>query len=205
MPSLVARHRVDREVAALEVVLQRHVGRGEELEAAIAAAVLALGARERVFLVRVRMQEHREVLADGHVARGEHHLGRGADHHPVAVGDRAAEQLVAHRAADAVDGVRAAAGDGASGVVARGGPLGGRSAAAVLAEHVEVRRDGLGRRATTAPTASSDVGTRPNTGGKGPVAHVVARHRQQVVAAHQPPGRISSASACSRAAAGRAR
>src|SRR5690349_14813558 len=45
-----ARHRVDREVAPAQVVLERDFGRREELEPAIAAAVLALGARERVFL-----------------------------------------------------------------------------------------------------------------------------------------------------------
>ena len=100
---LVARDRVDREVAAREVLLERHVGRGVELEAVIAARGLALGARERVLLVRLRMQEHREIPADGLVAELDHLLGRRADDDVVAVLHRQAEQLVAHRAADGVD------------------------------------------------------------------------------------------------------
>ncbi len=63
-PLLVARHRVDREIAAREVLVEGHIGRDEELEAAVAAAVLALGARQRVLLVRLRMQEHRKIAAD---------------------------------------------------------------------------------------------------------------------------------------------
>ena len=95
--------RVDREVAAREVLLQRHVGRGVELEAVIAARGLALGARERVLLLRFRVQEHREILADRLVAELHHLLGRRADHDVVAVLHRQPEQLVAHRAADGVD------------------------------------------------------------------------------------------------------
>ena len=100
---LVLRHRVDRQVAALEVLLERHVGSGVELEAVIAARGLALGARERVFLFRLRVQEHREVPADGLVAELHHLLGRRADHDVVAVLHRQPEQLVAHGAADGVD------------------------------------------------------------------------------------------------------
>ncbi len=62
---LVARHRVDRQIAAGEILGERHVGRGEELEAAIAAPVLALRARQRVFLAGVAIEEDREVAADG--------------------------------------------------------------------------------------------------------------------------------------------
>ena len=78
------------------------LGLGVEGEAAIARAGLALGARERVLLVRVRMQEHREVAADGDVAVVEHVLDVGADDDPVAIDDRMAEQRIAHRAADEV-------------------------------------------------------------------------------------------------------
>ena len=65
---LVARDRVDREIAAREVLLERHVGRRMELEAVIAARGLALGARERVLLVRFGMKKNREILADRTVA-----------------------------------------------------------------------------------------------------------------------------------------
>ena len=48
-PSAAARHRVDRQVAPREVVLERHLRRGEELEAAIAAGrACARCARARI-------------------------------------------------------------------------------------------------------------------------------------------------------------
>ncbi len=53
-------HGVDGEVAPLQVLLQGHVGREQRGEAAIAGRDLALEARQRVLLVRLRMQEHRE-------------------------------------------------------------------------------------------------------------------------------------------------
>ena len=61
VPSSALRDGIDREVAALEVLFERDVGRGVDDEAVVAAAALALGARERVLLVRLRMQEDREV------------------------------------------------------------------------------------------------------------------------------------------------
>jgi hypothetical protein len=102
MVALVPGDGVDGEVAAPQVVLQRDVGRGVDGEALIAAAALALGAGERVFLVRLGMQEHREVLADRLEALLDHLLRGGADHHPVAILDLQAEQLVADGAADDV-------------------------------------------------------------------------------------------------------
>jgi hypothetical protein len=62
--------------------------------------VLALGARERVLLVRLRMQEHGEVAPDGPVTGGEHDLRRRADHHVVAIDDGTPEELVANRSTD---------------------------------------------------------------------------------------------------------
>src|SRR6185312_3952057 len=97
---------VDGEVATREVVLQRHVGRGVEAETVVARPRLALGARQRVFLAGVGMQEHREILADRLVALRQHVFGRRADHHVVAIEMRAAQQLVAYRAADQVHAVR---------------------------------------------------------------------------------------------------
>ena len=100
---LAARHRVDRQVAPREVLFQRDIGRREELEAAIAPSVLALGARERVFLVRFRMQEYREVAAHRAESRRQHRLRRHADDDVVTVGDSAAEKFVADDTADLVD------------------------------------------------------------------------------------------------------
>ena len=100
---LVARHRVDREVAAREVLLERHVGRDEELEAAVAAAVLALGARQRVFLARLRMQEHRENRGRPAGSPTRSAFPASPPRRPSRDRRRAAEQFVAHRAADAID------------------------------------------------------------------------------------------------------
>ena len=91
---------IDREVAARQVLRQRHIGRGMEGEAVITAAALALGARQRDLFARLWMQEDREVLANGLVAQGQQLLGRAAHSHPVAVADRLAQQAVAHGAAD---------------------------------------------------------------------------------------------------------
>ena len=102
-PVGVARHRVDREVAALQVVLERDVGREMQLEAAIARPGLALGARERVLFAGFRVQEYGKIAADLAVAEVHHLLRRRADHDPVAFADRPAEQLVANRAADQID------------------------------------------------------------------------------------------------------
>ena len=101
-PSLVLGHRVDGQVAAREVLLERDAAVGVELEAVVAGAGLALGARERVLLVRLGMEEHREVAADGEVAERAQLVGIGADDDPVAVADRQAEQCVANRAADQI-------------------------------------------------------------------------------------------------------
>ena len=96
------RHRIDRQVAARQVLLERHVGRGVESEAAVAGRRLALGAREGVLLLRLRVQEDGEVAADGRVAGGRHLIGCGPDDDPVAIDPAASEQRIAHRATDYV-------------------------------------------------------------------------------------------------------
>ena len=98
--------RVDREVAARKVLIQRHVGRGVEDEALVAAAGLPLGARQRVLLSSAGVQEHRKVRADRPEAGGNHRLRRRADDDVIAVADRHAQQPVADRAADEEDGSR---------------------------------------------------------------------------------------------------
>ena len=102
-PVLAPRHRVDREVAPLQILLERHIGRREELEPAVSVAMLALGSRQRVFVLRFRMQEDGKVAADRTKARREHDLRGGADHGEIAVGVLATQQFVAHGAADAID------------------------------------------------------------------------------------------------------
>ena len=49
------------------------------------------------------MQKHGEVAADRHEAAARHVLGRGADHDPVVVAGRQAEQCIAHRSAHDID------------------------------------------------------------------------------------------------------
>ena len=176
-PCVVARHRVDREVAPREVLLERHVRRGEELEAAIAAAVLALGARQRVFLARLRMQEHREVAADRPVAGREQHLRRARRRRPSRGRRRAAEQLVAHRAADAVD-VRSGCGRRTRHrAFARGGPLAGL-AAAVRAERVVARRARPRARATSARPLRATSARCRTPAGNGPSHTLSTLHRR---------------------------
>ena len=50
---LVAGHGVDRQIAAGEILGERDVGRREELESPVSAAVLALGAGQRIFLAGI--------------------------------------------------------------------------------------------------------------------------------------------------------
>ena len=71
----LARNGVDGEIAAAQIVFQRHVDTGMEGEALVAVAGLALGAGERVFLFGARMQEHRKIAAHGHEAPARHILG----------------------------------------------------------------------------------------------------------------------------------
>jgi hypothetical protein len=82
--------------------LERDLRRCVHLEARVAAAALALRAGEGVFLLRLRVQEHREVAPHLRVARVEHRPWRGADHYPVAFAYGKAEQFIADRAADQV-------------------------------------------------------------------------------------------------------
>jgi hypothetical protein len=63
-PACVLGDRIDGEVAAAQIILQRHLGTGVEGEAGIAAAALALGARQGVLLLADRVQEHREIGTD---------------------------------------------------------------------------------------------------------------------------------------------
>jgi hypothetical protein len=99
----VFRHRVDGQVAAAQVVLERHLRRRVERERVIAAAGLAFGPRQCVLLAGLRMQEYRKILADRLVAEAAQVVRARADDDVVAIADRQAEQAVTHRAADEID------------------------------------------------------------------------------------------------------
>ena len=90
----------ERNCAAGEILFQRDVGVGMADEAVVAVAALALGAGEGVLLAAFGVKEDREILTHRAEAARQHLGGRGADHHPVAVLHRSAEQGIAHRAAD---------------------------------------------------------------------------------------------------------
>src|SRR3990167_6676367 len=96
-------HGVNGQVTANQVVFDADVRAGEEGEATVALAGFALGAGEGVFLARLRMEKHREVVADRAKTLGQHLFNRSANYQPVDVGDRLAEQAVAHGAADLVN------------------------------------------------------------------------------------------------------
>ena len=108
---LVHRHRVDGQVTATQIVFQRHIRRGMKRKPGVAAAALALGAGEGIFLFGPRVQEHREVLADGLESGGNHLPRRRANDHIVAVRRRQTKQPVAHRTTDEI-GFHAAIIDG---------------------------------------------------------------------------------------------
>ena len=66
-------------------------------------SLLALGARQCVFILAAGVQEYREILTHLLVALAEQVFGPGADNHPVALNDRVTEQGIAHRAANQID------------------------------------------------------------------------------------------------------
>ena len=91
---------VDGQIAAGEVVFKCDVGCRMESEAVVAVAGLALGTRQGVLLVRLRVQEDREIPPDRPEAAGKHFFGRGTDDHVIAVVAGAAEQFIADSAAN---------------------------------------------------------------------------------------------------------
>ena len=100
---------VDGQVAAAQVFFQRDIAAGVERKALVAAARLALGARQRVFLFGARVQENGEVTAHRDEAAAGHVFGRGAHHDPVVIAGAQAKQGITHRPAhdihlQAVDG-----------------------------------------------------------------------------------------------------
>jgi len=94
---------VDRQVAALEIVLERDGRRGIEREARVSGGRLTLGTRKRIFLAGARMQEYGEVLPDPPKPTRFELFGRCADNDPVALLDGQAEQCVTDCAAYLVD------------------------------------------------------------------------------------------------------
>ena len=84
-PVCVCSYGIDSQIAARQVFFQRHIRAGIYRKALIAAPALALGARQGVLLVRLRVQKHRKVAPHGGKALLQHLFGRSAHHQPVAV------------------------------------------------------------------------------------------------------------------------
>src|SRR6185437_4283467 len=97
------RNRVDRQIAAPQILLEGDIGRELRLEAAIARSDLALEARERVLLMRLGVQEHRELAPDRREAARDELGAIRADYDPVPLAYRAAEESVPHGPAHQVD------------------------------------------------------------------------------------------------------
>ena len=93
---------VDGEIAASEILLQRDFACRVHRESLVSTACLALGAGERILLVGLRMQEHREILAYWAEALLHHLIGVASNDDVVVILDRQAEQLVPDRPADAI-------------------------------------------------------------------------------------------------------
>ena len=96
------RHGIDGQVAARQILLQRHIGVGVKDEATIARRGLAFGTRQGVLFMRLRVQKDGKILAHRRVSGSHHVLRCGANHHEVTILHRQAEQSVTDRAADQV-------------------------------------------------------------------------------------------------------
>ena len=103
IPVVVACNGIDGEIAALEILLERNVRCRVDGEAGVAWAGFTLGAGERVFLVRLRMEKDREVLTHRAIPELQHFLRAAAHDDVIVVLDRQTQQLIADRAADSKD------------------------------------------------------------------------------------------------------
>ena len=117
---IALRDGIDGQVAPGQVFFERDIGSGMHGKAAVALGRLALGAGQRIFLTAGRMQKHRKVFAYRHIALGCQGFGRGADHDPVAVLHRQAQQGIANRTADHVNLHAPSVGSAAAGTAGPG-------------------------------------------------------------------------------------
>ena len=64
-------HGIDRDVPTRQILFEGHRGVGVHRKAVIAVTALALGAGQRIFLLGLGMQKHREILAHLGITLGE--------------------------------------------------------------------------------------------------------------------------------------
>jgi hypothetical protein len=98
----ILRDGVDGEVAARQVLLQRHICGGIHRETLVTPRGLALGTCQRVLLMRLGMQEYGKIFADWQIALHHHRFWRAAHYHPVMVVHRQPQQCIAHRPTDTI-------------------------------------------------------------------------------------------------------
>ncbi len=96
-------HRVDRQIAAPEVLFQSDIGRKPRRESPVSGGHFSLEAGEGVFFLCLRMQEDGEFPAHGDVALSFEIVGQRPDHDPVALANRKTEQPVPYRATNQVN------------------------------------------------------------------------------------------------------
>ena len=94
---------VDGQIAPQQIFFQRHVRRGIAGKTGVPLAGFALGARQRVLLMRIGVEEHREIFADLLITQCQQLRRRGAHHHPIMIDHRDVEQAVANGTADQIN------------------------------------------------------------------------------------------------------
>ena len=93
---------IDREIAAQQVLFQGHIGRKSRLETVIARRGFTLCSRERIFFVRLWMQEDRKILAHLPKAQDFHIGERSTDDDPVSLSDGQSQQSVPYSATNEI-------------------------------------------------------------------------------------------------------
>ena len=84
-------HRINRQIAALEILLETDIWGGVKHKPSIPGSRLTLSTGQGILLTRLRMQKYREILADGLKARFNQLFGPGTDNDPVAISPLQAE------------------------------------------------------------------------------------------------------------------
>lgn len=102
MPSARPSDGVDGEIAPAQILFEGDLRSKFHGEAAVARRDLALEARQRVFLVGLRMQEDREFAPHFAKIVTQQLFTRCADHDPVALFHGQAQQAVSNRTANQI-------------------------------------------------------------------------------------------------------
>ena len=96
-------HGIDGEIAPCQVFFQTHIRRRMDGKTVVARRSFSFSAGQCVFIVGLRMQEHRKVFAHRHKTLIQHVLRRAPHHHPVAILYRQPHQCITHRTANHIE------------------------------------------------------------------------------------------------------